>query len=46
MQYNCIIYVYTHVHVYAPAMEAAALTAFMAWLRAWQHKTKDHIAHL
>jgi len=33
-------------YIYVTALEAAALTVFMVWLRAWQNTTKDHIAHL
>jgi hypothetical protein len=33
-------------YIYAPALEAAALTMSMVWLRASQHTTEDHIAHL
>ena len=40
------MYVYKRMYIYAPALEAAALTVFIIWLQAWQHITKDHIAHL
>ena len=30
-----VIYVYKRMNIYAPALEPAAPTVFMVWLRAW-----------
>jgi hypothetical protein len=40
----CLVYVYKYIYVYSPAVEAAAPTVFMVWLRAWR-RAKNTVSH-